>query len=167
MNLHPILVLVLSFSCLSAACGQEGGSKSAASAFFAALKAGNIKAVQSLVYQLPGQQERMAARLTRLVERAKAVGAVPELSDGKEIVTVAMAIVKDTAKRPDGNADYDAVLLLNRDGKWLVVMSIAEVEDRAGIFTGDERKQLAQLREWQDARMKQLAEQAGSPKESK
>jgi hypothetical protein len=167
MNLHRFFCLVLSLACILPLCGQEIASKSAASDFFAALKAGNIEAVQSLVYQLPGQQPRITARLTRLVQRAQAAGAVPVVSDAKEIATIAMAIVKDTAKRPDGKADYDAVLLLNRNGKWLVVMSIAEVEDNAGILRGDERKQLVMLREWQDTRMRQLAEQAEAPKENK
>jgi hypothetical protein len=165
MNLPWILRLALLLTSISIACAEEPASKSAISGLLGALKAGNLEAAQKLVYQLPGQEERMASRLRRIIESAKAAGAVPEVSDTKEATTVAMAIVKDVPKKPDGKPDYDGVLLLKREKRWLVVMDTPEVEDR--VLSTDERKELASLREWEELRRKELDKEPAAPKSSK
>jgi hypothetical protein len=149
------LLTLLFFGLLAHA--DEPMVKPALSSFLDAIKRGDADLAINSVYQPPGAEQRTQARVRMLAQKASSKGAVPEYVDASVQATISIAITKDVAKRADGNPDFDAMLLLKRDGKWLVVLGIAEVEDRADVLTGDERKQLAQLRQWQDIRMRELS----------
>jgi|GEM_PF-4573815 len=152
----PLALLALLFFVLPAHA-DELAIKSALSSFLDAIKRGDADLAIKSVYQPPGAEQRMQARVRMLAQRASSKGAVPEYVDASVQATISIAITKDVAIRADGKPDFDAMLLLKRDRKWLVVLGIAEVEERADVLTDDERKQLAQLRHWQDLRMRELS----------
>lgn len=152
----PFALLALLFFVLPAHA-DELTVKLAIGSFLDAIKRGDGDLAINSVYQPPGAEERTKARVRMLAQRASSKGAVPEYVDASVQATISIAITKDVAKRADGKPDFDAMLLLKRGGKWLLVLGIAEVEDRADVLTGDERKQLAQLRQWQDIRMRELS----------
>jgi hypothetical protein len=133
--------------------------KGVINSFFAAIKSGNLDLASSLTYQLPGSEQRSRAHLERLAQQTNTVGKTPTVIDSREQASIAITIVRDIAVAADGRVDYDAIFLLNRNGKWLVIIDFNEVEDRISLLTSEERKQLARLREWQDLRMRELVEQ--------
>lgn len=151
----PLALIALLFFALLAHA-DESMVKSALSSFLDAIKRGDADLAINSVYHPPGAEQRTHARVRMLAQRASSKGAVPEYVDASRLATISIVITKDVAKKANGKPDFDAILLLKRDGKWLVVLGIAEVEDRADVLTGDERKQLAQLRQWQDIRMREL-----------
>ncbi len=152
----PFVLIALLFFVLLAHA-DELTVRPALSSFLDAIKRGDADLAINSVYQPPGAEQRTQARVRMLAQRASSKGAVPEYVDASMQATISIAITKDVAKRADGKPDFDAMMLIKRDGKWLVVLGIGEVEDRADVLTGDERKQLAQLRQWQDVRMRELS----------
>jgi len=139
--------------------GTDLPTKLAMNTFLTTVKAGDSALATSLVYQLHGSEQRIQGRVRSIVQRAKVANATPEFTDAREYDTISLVIVKDTAKTKEGKEDYDALFFLKRDGKWLLVLGIAEVEDRKDILTSDERDQLKLLRDWQDIRMRELTQQ--------
>lgn len=137
--------------------GEVKAVGSAMRTFFDAILQGNVASITEGIFKIPGSEARAASRASRLAERCREQGKVPAFVDAQALDTIAIAFTRDTVNRPSGETDYDAVTLLKRDGKWLVVMGNAEIEDRADVLTDDERKQLAQLRQWQDTRMRELS----------
>ena len=164
MNRFLTPFVFVAICALSHAYADEQPVKGAVDSFLAAMRRGDVDIAFSLVYQPVGAEQRTQARVRSLVEKAKRAGKSPEYIDSSAQGTIAIAVVKDTARKPDGKADFDAILLLNREGRWLVVMGIAEIEDRRNVLTGEERQQLAQLRQWQDVRMRELTSASSQPK---
>lgn len=149
-----ILTLLIFWPCR--VCGADLPAKVAVNTFLNTVKAGDSAVATSLVYQPQGSEQRIQVRVRSIAQRAKVAGVIPEFVDAREYDSIAMVIVKDTAKTKEGKADYDALFLIKRDGKWLLVLGIAEVEDRRDILTNDERENLKMLRDWQDIRMREL-----------
>lgn len=164
MKLLLVTATLLFIVLRSQAYDNSSSPKVVIDVFFAAMKAGDADLAISLVYQPPGSEQRIQSRVRSLAQRSKVTGRSPEYIESRERVSIAIAIVRDVAKSPDGKTDYDAVLLLNRDSKWLIVLGIAEVEDQIGILTKEEREQLIQLRKWQDVRMLEIASQSEQSK---
>jgi hypothetical protein len=131
--------------------------KLAFNAFLSSVKQGNEELTIKSIYHPPGSEKQIESRARGLVQKSKAKGTVPEYVDAKAQVSIAIVFMKDVVKKPDGKPDFDAVTLIKRGGKWLVVLGNAEIEDRADVLTSAERKQLAELREWQDTRMHALS----------
>jgi hypothetical protein len=164
MKLHSVSFTFLLLGLPFCSYADEPSIKATFGSFFEALKRGDADAAISLVYQPPGAEQRTRERVRSLARKAKGIGETPEYIDAKAEGTIAIALTKDVAKRPDGSADFDSVLLLKRDDKWSIVMVISEIEDRMGILTNEERKQLTQLRQWEEVQMCELNSRQTIPK---
>jgi hypothetical protein len=130
--------------------------KAVISKFFECIKSGDAASASLIVFKCSGREEQTESRVRTIAEAGKKLGTAPKLIDVQEKTSLGMAIVQDTANRPDGKPDYDGVLLIKRDGAWLVVLSIAELEDLPGALSTAELKELESIRKWQAAKMREL-----------
>jgi hypothetical protein len=135
----------------------DSDSKSALTSFFRLLKEAKQEEAVAATFSKPSETTATAERVKKLIAQSKAHQDSPlEVVESKEIGTVARVIIKDSVKRPDGKPDYDGILLVKRDGVWKIVLKANEFEDDPGLTASDERKALAELREWENKRIESL-----------
>lgn len=152
------ILLVLVPTCI---LGMEVDTKSTMTSFLGALKEARHDEAAAVIFSKPGEKAAAAERIKKLIELSKAhQNTVPEFVDSKELGTVARVIVKDAVKRPDGKPDYDGILLVKREGAWKIVLSANEFEDDPGLTDANERKALAELREWENKQIQKLTSEA-------
>jgi hypothetical protein len=156
MNRLSASIILLALLPISQIHADDFWVKGALNSFIEALKRGDADVAISLVYQPPGAEQWTQARVRRLAQKTKSIRKTATYINASVQGTIAIAMVKDAVKRPDGSADFDAMLLLKRDDKWLIVTGIPEVEDRPDILTNEERKLLTQLHQWEDVQMREL-----------
>ena len=152
------ILLVLVPTCI---LGREVDSKSAMTSFLGFLKEARQDEAAAITFRKSGEKAAAAERIKKLIELSKAhQNTVPEFVDSKELGTVARVILKDAVKRPDGKPDYDGILLVKREGVWKIVLNANEFEDDPGLADANERKALAELREWENKQIQKLTSEA-------
>lgn len=153
------LICLIAFNCFAGepAAVIPPASQVVVSKFFECVKNGDAVAASMLVFKCPGTEEQTESRVRTIVETGKNLGTAPKPISNLEKSSLAMVIVQDTATRPDGKPDFDGVLMIKRNQKWLVVMSIAELEDSTGILSAEERKELESVNDWQNSKMQELS----------
>lgn len=157
---HIFFLCLIAFSCFA---GEPSNVKPSAgqlviSKFLECIKNGDAASASLIVFKCPGREEQTDSRVRTIAETAKKLGAVPKVIAVYEKTSLGMAIVQDTVNRPDGRPDFDGILLVRRDGKWLVILSIAELEDSPRVLSAAERQELDTIREWQNVKMGELLE---------
>lgn len=139
----------------------DSDSKSALTSFFRLLKEAKQEEAVAVTFSKPGETTAAAERVKKLIAQSKAHQDSPlEVVESKEVGTVARVIIKDSVKRPDGKPDYDGILLVKREGVWKIVLNANEFEDDPGLADVNERKALAELREWENKQIQKLTSEA-------
>jgi hypothetical protein len=141
--------------------GQEADSKSALTSFLGFLKEAKQEEAVAVTFSKPGETTAAAERVKKLIAQSKAHQDSPlEVVESKEVGTVARVIIKDSVKRPDGKPDYDGILLVKREGVWKIVLNANEFEDDPGLTDANERKALAELRDWENKQIQIMTSEA-------
>lgn len=143
----------MAIALLGGSSGAEE-SRDAMAAFIKALRDGKSAEATTRVFTPPGREQTVKERVESLAGKFRTVeGDAFEIAECREAKAVAIVLVKDGVKAPDGSPDYDAITLLKREGNWKIVLVNAEVER---LLSVEEKAELAELQKWQDEAMKRL-----------
>ena len=168
------LLVLLATTCLGGCsffeAGKEPappGAKEVVSDFYEYLRAGDTRSIDSLFYRIPVMESDEAAwfRLIDIVIRkVKDEQLDWEAVCAKELPEIAVVIVNQTMKQGKEHADPDAVYLVKKEGRWLLLPDIfanSAKDEVNSSLTAEQRGGRYSLQRWVLGELRGLTAECG------